>query len=214
MVRHILFIILVSLVAACSTTKVSETLEESSAPEAPKNELLIVEITQGKMRKINGEYAIYEYTEDMLYEVNDRCVYNEEAIDCLRHGFKIIYDSYGKDLMLDCVARTNIAVNAGNVAHEKYIDTREDDFYMDLKASENEFVNVQYINGQPGLEDLQIETSCSYKGNEMFRFKQRIRFGQVPNNRNQPEIFSVPCFAVYATLPQNNPLQIFRCCGR
>ena len=34
------------------------------------------------------------------------------------------------------------------------------------------------------------------------------------NNRKQSEIFSVPCFAVYATLPQNNPLQIFRCCGR
>jgi len=34
------------------------------------------------------------------------------------------------------------------------------------------------------------------------------------NNRKQAEIFSVPCFAVCATLPQNNPLQIFRCCGR
>jgi hypothetical protein len=34
------------------------------------------------------------------------------------------------------------------------------------------------------------------------------------NNRNQPEIFFVPYFVLFATLAQNNPLQIFRCCGR
>jgi hypothetical protein len=178
MIKHILLIMVILLIAACSTTKVSEIPEESSAPETSKDELVIIDITQGKMRKMDGEYAIYEHTVDMAYEVNDRCVYNEELIDCLRHGFKIRYDSYHKDLTLDCVARTNIAVNSGNVAREKYIDTREDDFYIDLKASENEFVNVQYISGQPGLEDLQIETSCSYKGKEMLQFKQRVRFGQ------------------------------------
>ena len=79
-------------------------------------------------------------------------------------------------MTLDCVAKTNIAVNAGNVSREKYVDTKKDDFYMPLKASENEFVNVQYISGQPGLEDLQIETSCAYKGEEVLRFNQRVRF--------------------------------------
>ncbi|WP_028876948.1 hypothetical protein [Teredinibacter turnerae] len=34
------------------------------------------------------------------------------------------------------------------------------------------------------------------------------------NKRNQAEIFSVTCFMPVATLAQNNPLQIFRCCGR
>lgn len=167
MIRRIAFSFIVILVAACSTTR---------APDMPAEELMIKGISQGKMRKEGDEYVIYEYTEDMVYEENDRCIYNEEPIDCFRHGFKIEYEPYGKDITLNCIARTNIAVNTGNVAREKYIDTREDDFYMHLKASESEFVNVQYMSGQPGLEDLQIETSCSHVGKEVFRFNQRVRF--------------------------------------
>lgn len=182
MIRYILLIISILLIAACSTTKAPDTSDipvepvESTTPETQKWSLEILEITQGKMRKLGDEYVIYERTEDMAYEENDQCVYNKEAIKCLRHGFKIRYNSYGKDLKLDCIAKTNIAVNAGNTAQEKYIDTREDDFYMSLKGSESEFVNVQYISGQSGLEDLQLETSCSYGGKEAFQFKQRIRF--------------------------------------
>lgn len=182
MIRYISLIISTLLIAACSTTKVPNTPDtpmapvKSVLPETQKWSLEILEITQGKMRKLGEEYVIYERTADMAYEENDQCVYNKEAIKCLRHGFKIRYNSYGKDLKLDCIAKTNIAVNAGNTTQEKYIDTREDDFYMSLKGSESEFVNVQYISGQSGLEDLQIETSCSYGGKEAFQFKQRIRF--------------------------------------
>lgn len=182
MVRCILLIVSILLMAACSTSKapvvydMPEESEMAETSEIQKAELEILEITQGKMRKLGEEYVIYERSEDMVYEENDRCVYNKQPINCLRHGFKIRYNSYRKELMLDCTAKTNIAVNAGNIAQEKYINTREDNFYMNLKASENEFVNVQYISGQPGLEDLQIETSCSYKGNEVFQFKQRVRF--------------------------------------
>ena len=176
MIKKIIVIVTLFLVTACSTTKISEDTDAPPLLEPIKEELVVIEISQGKMKKKDEKYIIYEHTDNMLYEVNDQCVYNKTTIDCLRHGFKIKYNSYGYDVRLDCIARTNISVNAGNVAQEKYVDTREDDFYMDLKASENEFVNVQYISGQPGLEDLQLETSCSYKGNEIFRFKQRIRF--------------------------------------
>lgn len=182
MIRYILLITSILLIAACSTTKAPETSdinlkpEEPMVPDTQKWKLEILEITQGKMRKLGDEYVIYERTEDMVYEENDQCVYNKEVIKCLRHGFKIRYNTYGKDLKLNCIAKTNIAVNAGNTAQEKYIDTREDDFYMNLKGSESEFVNVQYISGQPRLEDLQIETLCSYSGNDIFQFKQRIRF--------------------------------------
>lgn len=167
MIRHISIGFFILLVAACSTTQ---------APDAPKDELIIKDVSQGKMRKVDGKYVIYEHTADMVYEENDRCVYDGESIDCLRHGFKIEYEPINEDVTLDCVAKTNIAVNAGNVAHEKYVDTREDDFYMPLEASKNDFVNVQYISGQPGLEDLLIETSCAYKGEEVLRFSQRVRF--------------------------------------
>lgn len=167
MVRLILVAMLASFVGACSTMQSSDTSTD---------ELVIHDISQGKMRKENGKYVVYEHTDDMVYEENDRCTYNKETIDCLRHGFIIEYDSHGEGLTLDCVAKTNVAVNAGNVAREKYVDTRKDDFYMPLEASESEFVNVQYISGQPGLEDLQIETSCSYKDKEVFKLKQRVRF--------------------------------------
>lgn len=176
MIRNIVVISMVLFITACSTTKVPERTEDSPVVESMQQELVITEIEQGKMKKADEKYVIYEHTDNMKYEVNDQCIYNKEAIDCLRHGFKIKYNSHGHDIRLNCIARTNISVNAGNVVQEKYVDTQEDDFYMDLKASENEFVNIQYISGQPGLEDLQLETSCSYKGKEVFRFKQRIRF--------------------------------------
>jgi hypothetical protein len=176
MIRNIVIIATVLLITACSTTKAPERTGESPVVESKQEEVVIIEISQGKMKKIDDKYVIYEHTDNMVYEVNDQCIYNKEPIDCLRHGFKIKYNSYGYNVRLDCLARTNISVNSGNVAQEKHIDTQEDDFYMDLKASENEFVNVQYISGQPGLEDLLVETSCSYKRKEVFRFRQRIRF--------------------------------------
>lgn len=184
MKKIIILIALILMVSACSTTTdpiiTNAPLEQYKIPtlsEAQKTELEILQITQGKMRKLGDEYVIYERSDDMEYEENDRCMYNKESINCLRHGFKIKYNSYNKDFILQCTAKTNIAVNAGNVAHEKYVNTTEDDFYIDLKASENEFINVQYISGQPGLEDLQIETSCSHEGREVFQLKQRVRFG-------------------------------------
>jgi hypothetical protein len=167
MIRQISSGFFILLVTACSTTQV---------PDAAKDELVIKGVSQGKMRKVDGEYVIYEHTSDMVYEENDRCGYDGEPIDCLRHGFKIEYEPIKEDVKLDCIARTNIAVNAGNVAREKYVDTREDDFYIPLETSKNEFVNVQYISGQPGLEDLLIETSCAYNGKEVLRFSQRVRF--------------------------------------
>lgn len=177
MIRTIILIILASSIIACTSTKIPIS-QETRTQEAPKEDLKIIEIAQGKMRKVDEKYVIYEQTSDMAYGVNDQCIYNKEPIECLRHGFTIKYDSSGKDLRLDCVARTNIAVNAGNIAEEKYVDTMEDDFYIDLEASKNEFVNVQYISGQPGLEDLKIDISCSYKGKEVLQLKQRVRFKQ------------------------------------
>ena len=166
MIRHLFILLVLICISACSTTKV----------EPPKEELIIHDLTQGKMKKINGEWVIYEETKNMAYEVNDSCIYAKKPIECLRHGFKISYDSNGKDIQLECVAKTNITVNAGNNEQEKYIETNQDDFLMPLKGSEKEFVNVQYINGQPGLEDLYIETSCSLNGHQKFEFSQRIRF--------------------------------------
>ena len=184
MKKDILLITPILMLVACSTTKVpvvtnapSEQHKISVTSEMQSADLEILQVTQGKMRKLGDEYVIYERSDDMKYEENDRCIYNKESISCLRHGFKVKYNSYHKNFILECTAKTNIVVNAGNVAQEKYINTTEDDFYIDLKASEDEFVNVQYISGQPGLEDLRIETSCLHEGREVFQLKQRIRFG-------------------------------------
>lgn len=128
------------------------------------------------MTKDDGAWVIYEQTDDMAYEINDNCIYNTKPSKCFRHGFRLQYDSSGKDVRLECLARTDIAVNAGNVAREKYVDTHEDDFYMELNGAEKEFVNVQYVIAQPGLEDLNIETICKSKGKIVLQFNQRIRF--------------------------------------
>lgn len=184
MKKDILLIISILMLVACSTKTVpivtnapSEQYKIPVTSKMQRADLEILQITQGKMRKLGEGYVIYERSYDMEYEENDHCIYNKELISCLRHGFKIKYNSYNKDFFLECTAKTNVVVSAGNVAQEKYINTTEDDFYIDLKASENEFINVQYISGQPGLEDLQIETSCSHEGREVFQLKQRVRFG-------------------------------------
>lgn len=167
MIRNALIIIGILLFAACSTTIKKSAIEQG---------IRVIEITQGKMKKVGETYEIYEFTSDMDYEVNDSCVYAEKNMECLRHGFVLKYDSFGKDVKLDCTANTNITVNAGNVEREKYVDTNKDDFYMELKGDEKEFVNVQYVSGQPGLEDLYINTTCSFGGKSVFTFSQRIRF--------------------------------------
>jgi hypothetical protein len=166
--RPKIFIMLVGFgLSACTATPpVKDSVDE----------FRLLKISQGKMRKVDGEWVIYEETSDMTYEVNDRCMYAERQIDCLRHGFIIHYDSNGRDLQLSCIARTNMKVNAGNSAEEKYVDTNEDDFYMSLKGDERKFVNVQYVSGESGLSDLALETACKLNGKNVFEFNQRIRF--------------------------------------
>lgn len=155
------------VVSACSSTVTSVE---------PVNDLTILSFTQGKMTKVDDEWVIYEQTDDMTYEINDTCTYNKRPSQCLRHGFKIQYDSNGKDIRLECIARTNITVNAGNVAREKYVDTNQDDFYMPLDGAGTEFINPQYVISQRGLEDLYIETTCKNKDEVVLEFHQRIRF--------------------------------------
>lgn len=155
------------LASACSSTPPLEKFD---------TDLIISGISQGKMRNIDGTYQIYEHTSDMEYEVNDSCIYNQQKIDCLRHGFIIRYNSFGQNVKLDCIAETNITVNAGNTEREKYVDTNKDDFYIELSADKNEFINPQYVSGQPGLDDLYVETTCMHKEESIIQFSQRIRF--------------------------------------
>ena len=135
----------------------------------------VLSFSQGKMKKVNEKWIIYEKTNDMLYEVNDKCIYNKKEINCLRHGFTISYDSKGVDVELQCSVRTNIKVDAGNNEQIKKTDTYEDEFRMPLKGSEREFVNVQYIDGAAGFSDLLIETSCFFGEKKVLNFSQKVR---------------------------------------
>lgn len=166
MTRTLLPALTVAAIAACTATPDKDSTDAT---------LHISDTSQGKMRNVGDEWVIYEETDDMVYEVNDQCVYNEEKVDCLRHGFIIRYDSGGEDIKLPCIARTNIKVDAGNVAEEKYVDTYRDDFYMPLKGGDTRFVNVQYVTGHSEL-DLKIHTSCTHNERDVFELNQRIRF--------------------------------------
>lgn len=148
----------------------------SSIKEKEPEEFSIISFSQGKMKKVGDEYQIYEEIKEMNYEINDRCIYSEEEIDCLRHGFIISYDSLGEDIKLTCIAKTNMLVDAGNVAREKYTQTNQDDFYMELTGSDTKFINPQYVSGDSGLSNLEIATSCLYQGKKVLSFTQIIHF--------------------------------------
>jgi hypothetical protein len=67
-------------------------------------------------------------------------------------------------------------VDAGNVAREKYTQTNQDDFYMELEGSETKFINPQYVSGDSGLSDLAITTSFHYQEKLVLSFTQEIHF--------------------------------------
>jgi hypothetical protein len=165
MVKHLFPILIILIFSGCSTTK-------DKVPQG----FSITSFYQGKMKKIDDEYQIYDETNEMDYEINDRCMYSKEEINCLRHGFIISYDSLGLDVKLNCIAKTNMLIDAGNVAREKYTQTNQDDFYMELVGSETKFINPQYVSGDSGLSDLEIATSCHYQGKLVLSFTQRIHF--------------------------------------
>jgi hypothetical protein len=167
MIKIIVPVLVIVALSACTSSPVIDT----SAPA-----IRISDIVQGKMRKVGDEWVVYEDAREMFYEVNDQCIYNKKPIDCLRHGFVIEYDSGGEDVELSCVAQTNMKVNAGKIAEEKYVDTYQDDFYMPLIGSETRFVNVQYVSGESELSDLEISTTCMFNGEKVFDLYQRIRF--------------------------------------
>jgi hypothetical protein len=169
LLRSSVLLMLLGFVSACTITP---------DKEGAANGFQILGIAQGKMKKIDDEWVVYEETDDMIYEVNDHCTYAERKIECLRHGFIIQYDSKDQDVELACTVRTNMKVDAGNSAEEKYVDTQQDDFYIPLKGSEKKFINVQYVSGQSGLSDLAMETVCSLYGRTVFKFNQRVRFQQ------------------------------------
>lgn len=154
------------MLCSCSTSTHREGKNES---------FKVLSFSQGKMKKVNEKWVIYEETNDMLYEVNDKCIYNKKEINCLRHGFTISYDSKGADVELQCSVRTNIRVDAGNNEQVKKADTYEDEFRMPLEGSEGEFVNVQYIDGAAGFNDLLLETNCSFEGKKVLSFSQKVR---------------------------------------
>ena len=165
MTKFLFPIIIIIIFSGCSTTKDRVT-----------DEFTVTSFSQGKMKKVAGEYQIYEETNEIEYEINDRCVYNKEEIDCLRHGFIISYDSIGLDVKLNCIAKTNMLVDAGNTGREKYTQTNQDDFYMPLVGTETKFINPQYVSGDSGLSDLEIETSCYYQDKLVLSFIQKIHF--------------------------------------
>ncbi|MES2823608.1 MAG: hypothetical protein V4732_08400 [Pseudomonadota bacterium] len=166
MIKHIVFIAVVIIVTACST--VTDKNNENDY-------FKIVNFSQGKMKKVNDEWLIYEKTNNMQYEVNDKCIYKQREINCLRHGFTISYDSKGIDVELKCFARTTIKVDAGNVLQVKKIDTYEDEFIMPIKGNEKKFVNVQYVDGMAGFDNLLIKTTCYFQENEVLNISQKIQ---------------------------------------
>ena len=166
MIKHIATILVILTLFSCSTSTHKESENES---------FKVLSFSQGKMKKVNEKWVIYEKTNDMLYEVNDKCIYNKKEVKCLRHGFIISYDSKGADVELQCSVRTNIKVDAGNIEQVKKTDTYEDEFRMPLKGNEREFVNVQYIDGAAGFSDLLLETSCSFAGKKVLNFSQKVR---------------------------------------
>jgi hypothetical protein len=57
----------------------------------------------------------------------------------------------------------------------KKADIYKDDFIMLLKGNEQKFVNVQYVDGTAGFDNLLIKTSCYFQEKEVLSFSQKIQ---------------------------------------
>ncbi|MES2675175.1 MAG: hypothetical protein V4660_13125 [Pseudomonadota bacterium] len=165
MIKHSIFIVMAFSAIACSTV-VDKTIEN--------NYFKITDFSQGKMKKENDKWVIYEKTNEMRYEINDKCIYKQREINCLRHGFAISYDSKGADVELKCLVRTHIKVDAGSVGAGKKLETYEDKMLILLKGNEKIFSNPQYVDGTAGFDEFLIETSCYFQESEVLNFSQKI----------------------------------------
>lgn len=166
MIKHSIFIVMALAVSACSTV-VDKSIENDY--------FKITDFSQGKMKKVNDEWVIYEKTNNMPYEVNDKCLYKQREINCLRHGFAISYDSKGADVELKCLVRTHIKADAGSVGAVKKSDSYEDKMLILLKGNEKIFISPQYVDGTAGFNELFIETSCYFQESEILNFNQKIQ---------------------------------------
>lgn len=144
------------------------------------NDFEVISFSQGEMKEVNGNWVILEEAVRINYKVNGTCVYNKERIPCMWHGYILEYDSFGRDVELNCKMYMDRPSDMGNPNEIEKRNTYEYSYTIKLKGSEKRFVNPQYASFNPNSTDVTSVTVCSVYGKPVLEFKKVILANRPP----------------------------------
>jgi hypothetical protein len=101
------------------------------------------------------------------------------------HGYILKYESYGKDINLECQGFHNVPVNRGNPNEIIEENSQYFEYVIPLKGKESIFISPQYLTGILREDVIKSATICSVGGNTVSSFKQITRFNATLSQNNQ-----------------------------
>ena len=164
---RLLLIIILSGLVGCAALE--------GQPERTRD-FQVVSFSQGKMTERDGKWIIYENGEDLSFEENGDCVFNRETTPCMWHGYILEYESYGKDVNLECKGSQNIPADFGNPNELIEENSQDFEYVIPLKGKKRIFINPQYVTDGYRDNVIKSATICSADGKPVLRFKQITRF--------------------------------------
>ncbi|WP_187805847.1 hypothetical protein [Aquipseudomonas alcaligenes] len=147
----------------------------SAQAESSKHEnFKVISFSQGEMREIDGNWAIYKENEELTYKANGICIFNNKAIPCMWYGYLLEYDSFGRDVNLICNDHQDSPTDFGNPSELIEKNAKEFSYTIPLKGTERTFINLQYTSAGGTNKITRSATTCSVDGKPVLKFKQSI----------------------------------------
>ena len=115
-------------------------------------------------------------TAEIPYTDTGRCVYDHQVHSCTRYGFSFDYTIPADVVTIECIYSSSALVSLGNPQEILEEDVFDSAYTLELRGMTGHFFNPQYALYERGdaKELVEIVQTCSYEGNELFKFTLRL----------------------------------------
>ena len=112
-------------------------------------------------------------TADIAIDGKGLCIYDHQDVPCTWYGFSFDYDSRFDGIVIDCDATTDYKIDVGNP--QGIIQKDATDQRYQAQLHDGRYVNPQYALYVPFDGVRHLTESCSYQGQQLFRFTLNLR---------------------------------------